>query len=343
MLDVFRGDAFGVVPLTIAINNLKFIPGYISSKGLFTETSVATTAIAIEEKNNVLSLVAPTPRGAPGVTIAKPRRAMRMLGVPHFEINDAIMAEEVQGVRPFGEETGAESVMTKVAERMQTAGQSLEYTKEHARVGAIKGIITYADGQQLNLFTEYSLTPPVAINFVFSANPATGAVRQQCAALIRTIAANLDGQSFSGVEAICGDAFFDALIMSPEVRATYLQTQDAAELRNQYISAAGLSWGSFVFGGILWTNYRGYASVAGAASAPMVETNQAYFYPTGVPNLFPTVFAPADYIETVNTMGKERYVKQYAMPNDKGVHLDTQMNALNFCSRPLALQKGTFS
>jgi hypothetical protein len=46
--------------------------------------------------------------------------------------------------------------MTKVAERMQTAGQSLEYTQEHARVGAIKGIITYADG------TKVAMTTPAA-------------------------------------------------------------------------------------------------------------------------------------------------------------------------------------
>jgi hypothetical protein len=338
MLDIFRGDAFGVVPLTIAINNLKFVPGYVSSRGIFTETSVATTAIAIEEKNNVLTLVAPTPRGGPGHTMPKPRRSMRMLGVPHFEINDAIMAEEVQGVRPFGSETGTETVMTKVAERMQVAGQSLEYTKEHARVGAIKGVVTYADGTTLNLFDEYGITQPAPISFPFSANPATGAVRQKCAEVIRTMANNLDGQSFTGVEALCGDAFFDALIMSPEVRTTYLQTQNAGELRSAYISGGGVQWGSFEFGGITWTNYRGYA-----AGQPMVESVKAFFYPTGVPNLFPTVYSPADYIETVNTNGLPLYTKQYAMPNDKGIHMDTQTNQLNFCSRPLALQSGVFT
>jgi hypothetical protein len=334
MLDIFRGDAYGVVPLSIAINNLKFIPGFVSGRGIFNEISIAQTAVAIEEHNNVLTLVAPSPRGAPGHTVAKPRRTMRMLGVPHFEINDAIMAEEVQGVRPFGQETGTEVVMTKVAERMQMAGQSLEYTKEHARVGAIKGIVTYADGTTLNLFNEYGITPPAAINFPFSTAPATGNIRQICAQVIRTMGNNLDGQGFTGVEAICGDAFFDALISCAEVRTTYLNMQDAAELRSAYISG-GQSWGSFAFGGILWTNYRGYAQ-----SNPMVETDAAYFYPTGVPNLFPTVYAPADYIETVNTMGLPRYVKQYPMPNDKGIHMDTQMNTLNFCARPLALQKG---
>ena len=335
MLDIFRGDAFGVVPLSLAINNLKFVPGFISSKGIFAESGIVATTVVIEERNFVLTLVSPTPRGAPGITVTKPRRAMRALGVPHFEINDAIMAEEVQGVRPFGQETGTETVMVKVAERMQMAGQSLEYTQEYSRVGAIKGIVTYADGQTLNLYDQYGIAQPAAIPFPFSTAPVTGNIRQVCAALIRTIGNNLDGQGFTGVEAICGDGFFDALIACAEVRQTYLQTMDAAELRQGYVQA-GMVWGSFPFGGILWTNYRGYA-----AGAPMVETDSAYFYPTGVPNLFGTFFAPADYIETVNTMGIPKYVKQYPMPNDKGIHLDTQQNTLNLCTRPLALQRGS--
>ena len=334
MLDIFRSDAFGVVPLSLAINNLKFVPGFVSGRGLYVEAGIVATTVVIEERNFVLTLVPPTPRGAPGITVAKPRRAMRALAVPHFEINDAIMAEEVQGVRPFGQETGTEAVMVQVGTRMQMAGQSLEYTQEYSRVGGIKGIVTYADGQTLNLYNEYGITQPALIPFPFSTAPATGNIRQICAALIRTIGNNLDGQGFAGVEAVCGDAFFDALVSCAEVRSTYLNMMDAAELRSAYV-AGGQSWGSFAFGEILWTNYRGYAS-----GAPMVETDYAYFYPTGVPNLFATFFAPADYIETVNTMGIPRYVKQYPMPNDKGIHLDTQMNALNICTRPLALQRG---
>jgi len=143
----------------------------------------------------------------------------------------------------------------------------------------------------------------------------------------------LDGQSFSGVEALCGDQFFDALIKNAEVRQTYLNYQAAADLRQPYIQG-GQVWGTFEFGGIRWTNYRG-----SALGQPMVDTAKAFMYPTGVPDLFPTIYAPADYIETVNTMGRPRYVKQYPMPNDKGIHMDVQMNSLNFCSRPYALQR----
>lgn len=337
MLDIFRSDAFGTVPLTLAINNLKFVPGYISSKGLFAESSISTTAFVIEEKNNILSLVPPTPRGGVGITMDKTRRNLRMLLVPHFEINDAIMAEEVQGVRPFGQEDGTEVVMTKVAERMQLAGQSLEYTQEFSRVGAIKGVITYSNGTKLDLFNEYGIPVPSNIDMNLDSTANDGSLRLKCATIMRTMGANLDGQPFSGVEAICGDQFFDALIKNAEVRATYVAAMQGAELRTQYISV-GQTWGSFIFGGIEWTNYRGYA-----LGAPMVEPTMAYLYPLGVPNLFSTVFSPADYIETVNTMGKPRYVKQYTMQNDKGIHMDVQMNTLNICTRPLALMRAVMT
>ena len=60
MLDIFRSDAFGVVPLSLAINNLKFVPGYVSSRGIFTESSIAVTAVVIEEKNYTLTLTRTT-------------------------------------------------------------------------------------------------------------------------------------------------------------------------------------------------------------------------------------------------------------------------------------------
>ena len=337
MLDIFRSDAFGVVPLTLAINNLKFVPGYVSSTGLFAESSIATTAFIIEEKNNILTLVRPTPRGGVGQTMDKTRRKMRMLAVPHFEINDAIMAEEVQGVRPFGQEDGTEAVMTKVGERMQMAGQSLEYTQEYSRVGAIKGVITYADGSTLDLFREYEIAVPPSVDMNLDSTSNDGSLRLKCSSIIRTMGTNLDGQTFSGINALCGDAFFDALIKNAEVRATYVAAMHGQELRTAYISA-GQTWGSFQFGGITWTNYRGYVG-----ATPMIETNMAYLYPVGVPNLFSTVYAPADYIETVNTMGKSRYVKQYTMQNDKGIHMDVQMNALNICTRPLALLRAVMT
>lgn len=337
MLDIFRSDAFSVVSLTDFINNLKFVPGYIGSTGIFDEQPINTTSVVIENDNMMLRLVPPTPRGGPGVTLDKPKRGLRMLGVPHFEINDAVMAEEVQGIRAWGQQTGSDAVMAFVGRRLQTAGQSLSATHEFSRIGAIKGIITYADGSTTNLFDEFGVTQPTEVDFnLDAASPVGGILRQQCAAVTRLMAANLEGQPVSGIGALVGDAFYDALIMHPEVRATYLASAAATELRNGYVNNGNTgTYGSFNFGGIEWINYRG--SLNGTA---YINTDKAHFFPMGVPGLFKSYVAPADYIETVNTMGQMRYVKQYEMPNGKGVHMDTQTNVLHICTRPLALIQG---
>ncbi|MFM8745984.1 MAG: major capsid protein, partial [Aestuariivirga sp.] len=57
----------------------------------------------------------------------------------------------------------------------------------------------------------------------------------------------------------------------------------------------------------------------------------------GVPGLFKTLYAPADYIETVNRPGQRLYAKQWQKPNDKGVNVEFQMNALHYCTRPRVL------
>jgi hypothetical protein len=330
MLDIFKDDAFGVVELTDAINKIKFVPGRIGQMGLFQESSVRTLTIAIEEKNGVLTLVAPTPRGGPGTTIGKPKRSLRSLAVPHFEINDAIMADEVQGVRAWGSETEVEMVMAKVAERSAIHSQSMAATQEFSRIGAVKGIVTYSDNTTLNLFTEFGVSQMAEVDFdLDNANPDSGALRKKCGTVIRSIATELDGMPMSGVGSLCGDAFYDDLIAHPEVRDTYLATQAAAELREGYV------YSSFNFGGITWENYRGYVGGTG-----FIDTDKCHLYPVGVPGLFRTVYAPADYNETVNTLGQRLYEKQYDMPNGKGVHLDVQMNALEYCTRPRTLVKG---
>jgi hypothetical protein len=337
MDDIFNGDAFGVVELTDAINKIQFVPGRLGQMGIFTERSVRTTSIAIEEKGGVLTLVAPTARGAPGSTLDKTKRKIRSIAVPHFEINDAVMAEEVQGVRAFGSENEVETVMGKVAERLGDHTVSFAATQEYARVGAYKGIITYADGSTTNLFTFFEVSQHTEIDFdLDNAAPASGVLRKTCAGAVRDIAKALDGVPYSGVHAICGDDFFDDLLAHKEVVESYKGTPMAEVLRQGYVLTSGQKiFGAFEFGGIVWENYRG--TVGGTA---FVNSNKCHLAPMGTPGLFLSYYAPADYMETVNTIGQRLYAKQYDMPNGKGVNLDSQMNSLEICLRPNALIQG---
>lgn len=335
-MDIFNDDAFSVRRLTDAINEIEFVPGRISELGLFEAESTDVTIIQVEKKGDILVLVPPTPRGAPGTTLDKNKADLRPLSVPHFELNDAVYAEEVQNKRAFGREMQLESLVMKIAERQRIMVRSFAATEEHARMGAVQGIVVYADGSTLNLFTEFGVSQIAEIDFdLDNANPVDGVLRKQCSGLVRTVSAELKGLPFTGLRAFCGDNFFDDLLSHPEVRETYKGWSEAQILRDSYTSPNKSIYGSFDFGGIRWENYRG--ATGGAA---FVHTDKCHIFPEGVPGLFRTVYSPADYEETVNTMGERLYSRQYAMQNGKGRNLDAQMNALQYCTRPRVLLKG---
>lgn len=336
MLNIFDSDAFTVARLTAAINNITFVPGRIGELGLFQITPTDSTIASMEKKGDVLSLIAPSQRGAAGTTLGAARSSLIPVNIPHFEINDSVIADSVQNRREFGTDGTLQTVMGKVAQRLQYAANSFSATEELARMGAVQGVITYADGTTLDLFSLFGISQAAEVDFnLDAASPASGILRTTCSGIIRTIADALGGLPFNGVRAFCGDAFFDALLAHPEVVDSYRNTSQAEILRQGAISYGGSSYGAFEFGGIVFENYRG---AVGATS--FVNTDKCHMFPVGVPGLFQSIYAPADYEETVNTMGERLYSRQYAMPNGKGRFLDSQMNALQICVRPQTLIKG---
>jgi hypothetical protein len=339
MLDIFNDDAFSVVNLTDALNETKHKPGFISSLGLFTETPVDTTTIAIEKgAAENLILVPRSARGGPGTTVGKNLRSMKSLNVPHFEINDAVMAEEVQGIRAFGQTVARETMQAKLATRFSEHQNSFAVTEEFARLGAVKGVVTYADGGTLDLFSEFGVSQEAELAFNFAVKD-SGDLRKFLMQTQRTMGVNLAGLPFSGVLALCSDTAFDALLKNPEVYKSYMKAQDVRQVRQGYLQNAGDpqggTWGVFEWGDWTWANYRGQVG-----TQKFIDDDKLHILPMGVPNMFRSYYAPADYEETVNTLGKRLYAKQYPMPNGKGRHLDIQTNALHICTRPKALMKG---
>ncbi|MCW2319190.1 hypothetical protein M2322_004759 [Rhodoblastus acidophilus] len=332
MINVFDSNAFSFVSLTDSINNQPFIPGRIGELGLFSETGIITTDVAIEAKDGYLALISPTRRGAPGETRPKLLRNARKLAASHFQIDDFINAEEVQNVREFGTPAQARTIETYLALRMSEVTPNFDATLEHQRVGAVKGIILDAAGNTVyNLFTEFGISAPADVSFDLTA---AGKPRKQCAAIVRDIAKSLGGVAYSGVSALVGDTFWDTLITHPDVEKTYLY-QEGQQLRS------GIAYQTLTFGGITWENYKGYVPNNDGTGnvTPFIGANEARLFPLGVPNFFRTVFAPADYMETVNTVGLPRYAKAIPSDNNKGVRLEMQTNPLSYCTRPAALRK----
>jgi hypothetical protein len=328
-LDIFAGDAFSVISLTDAINRAPYVPGRIGKMGLFTEKGITTTTAWIEEKDGHLSLIQTSPRGGPEPTIGPAKRTGRNLTIPHLSLDGRIGADQVQNIRAFGAETDLESVQQVVNDLLADMRRDHEVTLEHLRAGAVQGIILDADGSTLyNLFTEFGVVQQTQ---AFAFTVATTDIRAVAVAVARKVEDALQSESYTSLHALCGATFFDALISHATVREAY-KYQEGAQLRDDLRNG-------FRFGGIDWEEYR-----CKVGTTSFVAATEAFVFPIGS-GIFKTYFAPADFIETVNTRGLPLYAKQGPDPSgfNRFVAVTTQANPLPICSAPRAVVKCTMS
>lgn len=337
ILNVFKDDAFSVTSLTDAINELEYRPSRLDALGLFEEKSVSTTSVAIERIGDAIQLIPPAPRGGKGDVKDKQKRTMKQLTVPHFPREWSVVADEVQGVREFGTETQVETVMAVVLDKIADNMADIDVTNEYSRLGAVQGVVTYADGSTLDLFSEFGVSQAAEVDFdLDNASPAEGVLRKACAGIIRTTRKKMGGSPFGYVHALVGDTFFDQLISHKEVRETYKGWSEAAILRDSYVGPSRADNPIFTFGNIVFENY-GAVAESGDGAMIGIDALKAKFFPVGARGMFKTYYAPAPYMDTVNTLGKKYYAKQALLDLDKGVYGETQTNALHICTRPAAL------
>jgi hypothetical protein len=333
MLDVFRSDAFSVVSLTDAILKRPYKPGRIGSLGLFRERGMTTTVAVVESKNGRLSLIPVSPRGGPASTIGAERRTARSFVVPHLERESTIMADEVQNVRAFGSENAEQAVKDIVSERLTDLRAMHEVTLEFHRVGAIQGKILDADGATpiYNLFDEFGIEQQT---HGIDLTDEKADIRGAAVAIQRKSESELGAEPVSGYRAFCGDEFFDAFISHPNVVES-LKFQESALLRTDQRSG-------FEYGGITWENYRGKVPGVGG-SVDFFPTDEAFVVPIGT-SIFATYFAPADFMETVNTVGLPVYAKiALDAELNRWAKLHSQSNPLAMCTRPRAVIRVTIS
>ena len=324
-------DAFNMVSLTKAINILPNRYGRINELNLMPGRGVTTRTIIVEEKNGVLTLLQTMPVGSPGQEARQGKRKVRSFVIPHIPHDDVIMPEEYSGIRAFGSETEMQTLATLVNNKQQNMRNKHAITLEHLRMGALKGIILDADGSVLyNLYDQFEISAKV-INFALTTD--TTNVAAKCRELLRHMEDNLKGEVMNGVRCLVSEDFFDALIGHPNVEKFWLNHAKAQELAG---NAADPRKG-FPFGGITWEEYRGKASNAAGDTMKFIADGRGHAFPTGTMNSFETLYAPADFNETVNTIGLEIYSKMVERKFGRGMDLHTQSNPLPMCYRPACL------
>ncbi len=330
MLDIFKDDAFSLVNLTQAIQDLPVVPQRLNELGLFRTEPVSVPFVSVEWDGAKIYLIQSSPRGTTTQVATLGKRKMRAWPIPYLALDAEVFADDVAGLRAFGREDQLESASTIVNAKLLVCKNSHEATKEYHRAGALAGVVLDADGttEITDLFTILGVTEEV-VDFDWSDPLETN--KGKALDVQEHIDDNIGGQPYDHVHALCGATFWRDMVESAPLSEAY----------NEQTGFAYATEGrrdSFEFGGITWEPYR-----AKVGARNFIDANQARFFPVGAPDLFVEAYAPAPFMETVNTPGAPYYAKQRPKPYDTGIDIHTCSSPGMYCNRPAVLVKGTNS
>lgn len=328
-LDIFNNDAFSLSQLSKAIVDIPRVATRIGDMGLFREYGINTTVMMIERKGASLALVPTAPRGGVAQPLSRTGRKLTPVAAVHLPQRDEILADVVQGIRAFGSETEVESVSRVVTERMNKMKTQIDLTIEYHRARGIMGQVLDADGSSV-LWDYYSMFGFTQQVIDFDLTNANTKVKLKIQDLKRKMRTALGGRAFTGIGVLCSDTFFSDLTNHVSIEKAFELFQQNLYARTDQIDS------DFTYLQCQFMQYSG-----GVGTNLFIPDGEAYAFPLGVTGMFETAYAPADYMETVNTNGLPYYAKQAMMKFDKGVDLETQSNPLHLNSLPEAVFKLT--
>lgn len=325
--DVFSGDLFSLTEMTAAINKQESVPGRLAELGYFEEKGVATLSVFIERKEGRLQLVSNKERNTPGQNLKPEARNAIPFKPMHLPQEEFIWADEVQGVRMFGTENQLATVEAVRDEKLARMRNNIDATTEFHRVGALKGQILDADGTTVieDLYERFGLTKTSKSLGLNTTGKGDNDFRVKARELKRISKKALGGNVVvPRWRAICGIQFFDKFVAHEEIKAAWNRFNESEMLRND-------PTGGFSHAGIFWEDYDG-----SIGDEYLIPEDKAYLVPEGVAGLFLTRFAPANRIDTVNTIGLPYYAWSDG-ERPTHVKLVSQSNPLHICTVPPAV------
>ncbi len=332
-LDALSADpGFSMISLTDAFNRIPFVPQQVGRLNIFKPVGALTNDVAIEELDGSLALIPSVPRGGPSNQNKHNKSRLRKLVIPHLPLEDTIQASEIVGVREFGtldQLQGAKGVMNR---RLAEIGGKHDATVEYQRINALLGILLDADGETIiyDLFKEFNVEQQqVDLDLGNSdGNQVAGGSQ-----IMDAMDNELGGLGYDMPHAYLGAALWKEFVTSPGVIKAFQYFQATGQNLNMNPLRDDLRYAGFMFGGVIWEKYRG--AVGGIKFMP---DNEGVAFPTGV-DIYRTYYGPAEFFESIGTLGIPRYAKQIANKWNTALDIYTESNPLSICLRPAALIK----
>ena len=294
-----RNGNFEILNFTGLVEVAPRTPRLMSQLGLVTNTVFGESTIAqVERITDYTNTINAQPRGGERNFAGRENAIVRNFNIPLFPLDTKVTASQVQDLRKYGTSDTPATVEDRVMRIMSNFQRDYATLKEKAIYAAIKGD-SYSPGWtqgQYNYATEFGVTGSVItadVNFATVDLPSS--IAETARAHIIDNAG--DDASAYRIIALCGRAYFTAFIESDEIVEAYGGYPSAEEPLRRRVGGDLINR-SFIHKGVTYIE-----DISGE-----IDTDDAYYIPLGITNMFQTVHAPADTIEEAQKTAKEMYV-----------------------------------
>ncbi len=319
-------DAFNMTSLTDAMNLIEPTPTRFSSLGLFREESVSTRTVMVEFDGQNVSIIDPEAVGTRGKQQGNSKRKVVPIAIPHFPREAAILPQEFAGLRAFGSENALVPFQQVMSKKLSQLEQSHAMTHEFMRTGAMKGLVVDSQGGEI-----LDVWKMLGVKKVEAAIDVSKEVLPQCLKIKRLIEAGLLGDTHSSIRVEVSPEFFDKLITAATVKQAYANWSEAAARLGSDMRDG------FTFGGLTFVENGEYSRDFNGKLIRHIDANKGIAFPLGTQNTFREYVTCADFLETVNTIGRRYYVKTEPRAFNRGIDIHSQSNVIPVCLRPSAI------
>lgn len=341
-MTVARDSGFNILDFTALTELFPRVPKFLGELGLFNESYFGSTTIAqVERVEDQIDAIQATSRGGDRQFVGKEQAIQRNFTQPYFTLDAKFTAQDIQDLKAYGENPDVPMTMQQRIERSRTRmAKSHAVLRERARYSALKGS-SYAPGfpqAQYTYATEFGVTTKVkaqiSIDFTDVDTDPRTTIEQEARAHIQKYAGD-NGDSYQ-VIAICGSKFFDGLKDHPLCKEAYSSYPSSSEpLRNRL--------GGDVINRSWETEGITYLEDYMGVQLGEIATDEVWFLPLGIEDMFQTHFAPADHKDYANTTAQEMYM--FMLEGSRYDKVETETSFITVNTRPelVVNGKGTFA
>lgn len=336
--DVLNSKPMQAADMTQAANDIiPYKPGQASMAANWEEESLFTDVAYISSREGKLSLIPTSPRGGPSTQVTPPKSKLIPVMTYRLSEEDQLNASELFKVIPFHTPQGLQNLETVRNQRMAQMADAMDFTFEHLKLNALKGVVKDANSDTLtDLFALFGVTQAAEVAFDLT-NATRGTLAKKCATVKRAIynALEADAARVQHIHVLCSPTFFDDLLANVDILAWASVTPNSQYLQESRV------FGTFTWQGFVFEEYRqGTIATTAGATGSWIEADKCVIFPVG-PSIYRTFYSPAEGFEDLGTMGIPRYSKSAAdLEWNEHIKMRMQSYPLPICLRPLALMKG---